>query len=95
MVSSVTSLPKSIPDQPAAGAPSDPTALLANQQTFLQLLVAQIKNQNPLNPTDGTQFVTQLAQFSQLEQLIAVRQDADALRDGLLAPSQPLQQPQS
>jgi flagellar basal-body rod modification protein FlgD len=85
MVSSITSSPQSIPDQAAPGAPSDPTARLANEQTFLQLLVAQIKNQNPLNPTDGTQFVTQLAQFSQLEQMIAVRQDADAIR-GQLTP---------
>lgn len=45
-----------------------PTQTLASQDTFLQLLVAQIKNQDPLNPTDGTQFLTQLAQFSSLEQ---------------------------
>src|SRR6185312_14686056 len=41
---------------------------LANESTFLQLFVAQLKNQDPLNPADGTQFVSQLAQFSQLEQ---------------------------
>ena len=70
-----------------SSTPADPTAKLANEQTFLKLLVAQIKNQNPLNPTDGTQFVSQLAQFSQLEQMIAVRQDADALR-GQLVPDQ-------
>jgi flagellar basal-body rod modification protein FlgD len=39
---------------------------------FLQLLVAQLKGQNPLNPLDGTQFVTQLAQFSSLEQLATI-----------------------
>lgn len=50
------------------------TDALANKQTFLQLLVAQIKNQDPLNPADGTQFLTQLAQFSELEQLISIRQ---------------------
>jgi flagellar basal-body rod modification protein FlgD len=38
--------------------------------TYLKLLVAQIKNQDPLNPMDGTQFTSQLAQFSQLEQQI-------------------------
>jgi flagellar basal-body rod modification protein FlgD len=36
---------------------------------FLKMLVAQLKNQDPLNPMDGTQFATQLAQFSSLEQL--------------------------
>jgi len=54
---------------------ADPTAALANENTFLQLLVAQIKNQDPTNPTDSVQFLTQLAQFSQLEQLIGIRQE--------------------
>jgi len=52
---------------------------LANKETFLQLLVAQIKNQNPLQPTDGVQFVTQLAQFSSLEQLVAIRGEITSL----------------
>lgn len=52
---------------------------LASEQTFLKLLVAQIQNQDPLNPMDGTQFVTQLAQYSSLEQLIGIKQDADTL----------------
>ncbi len=36
---------------------------------FLQLLVAQMKYQDPLQPTDNTQYVSQLATFSQLEQM--------------------------
>ena len=48
---------------------------LANENTFLQLLVAQIKNQDPLQPADSVQFLSQLAQFSQLEQLIGIRQE--------------------
>ena len=56
--------------KPAAASPTD---ALANTNTFLQLLVAQIKNQNPLQPTDGVQFITQLAQFSSLEQLVAIK----------------------
>jgi flagellar basal-body rod modification protein FlgD len=50
---------------------------------FLQLLVAQIKNQDPLNPTDGVQFLTQLAQFQQLEQSINMGQDITAVRNDL------------
>ncbi len=39
------------------------------QTDFLNLLVAQLKNQDPLNPSDATEFTAQLAQYSQLEQL--------------------------
>lgn len=40
------------------------------KDSFLTMLVAQLQNQDPLNPMDGTDFSAQLAQFSQLEQLI-------------------------
>ena len=36
---------------------------------FLKLLVSQLQNQDPLNPMDGTQFASQLAQFTSVEQL--------------------------
>jgi flagellar basal-body rod modification protein FlgD len=39
------------------------------KEDFLKMLVAQLKNQDPLNPMSGTDFATQLAQFSSLEQL--------------------------
>lgn len=41
--------------------------------------MAQLQNQDPLNPMDGTQFVSQLAQFSQLEQMIGVNQGVQQL----------------
>ena len=50
---------------------------------FLQLLVAQIKNQDPMSPTDGVQFLTQLAQFQQLEQRMNTGQDLTAIRADL------------
>ena len=56
---------------------------LANENTFLQLLVAQIKNQDPLNPADGVQFLTQLAQFTQLEQTLSMSTDLAAMREDL------------
>lgn len=61
---------------PAAAPAAKPPATvddLASEQTFLKLLVAQIKNQNPLTPTDPVQFVGQLTQYSELEQLIGIR----------------------
>ena len=39
---------------------------------FIKLLVAQLKHQDPLNPQDGTQMATQLAQFSSVEQLMNI-----------------------
>jgi flagellar basal-body rod modification protein FlgD len=48
---------------------------LATKEVFLELLVAQIKNQNPLNPMDGVEFLSQLSQFTQVEQTLGMRQD--------------------
>jgi len=54
-----------------------------NENMFLQLLVAQLQNQDPLNPPDGTQFVAELAQFQQLEQSINTGQDISAIRSDI------------
>jgi len=75
----------------AAPAPADTqkspaqstTDPLANKDTFLKLLVAQLQYQNPLNPTDSVQFVTQLAQFSQLEQTTQMAADLSVIRTAL------------
>ncbi|HSR09140.1 MAG TPA: flagellar hook capping FlgD N-terminal domain-containing protein [Bryobacteraceae bacterium] len=53
------------------------TNALGNETTFLQLLVSEIKNQDPTAPMDSTTFLTQLAQFSQLEQMSGIRQDIE------------------
>jgi flagellar hook assembly protein FlgD len=73
---------------PAAAANPDPYKSIAPAKTsidknsFLQLLVAQLRHQDPLNPSDGTQFIAQLAQFQQLEQSINSGQDiASMLKD--------------
>ena len=63
-----------------ANSSSDGTSGLANESTFLTLLVAQLQNQDPLQPADGMQFVTQLAQFSSLEQNLAMRTDLDSIQ---------------
>jgi flagellar basal-body rod modification protein FlgD len=52
---------------------------LTSENTFLQLLIAQIQNQDPLNPTDAIQFVGQLVSYSQLEQLMEINQGITTL----------------
>lgn len=69
----------------AAAVESKPASSgIADKEAFLKLLVAQIKNQDPLNPADGVQFLTQLAQFSQLEQLMEVRSELTRIREALV-----------
>jgi flagellar basal-body rod modification protein FlgD len=60
---------------PASTAAANAAANPASKDMFLRLLVAQIKSQDPLNPADGMQYVSQLAQFSELEQVIGMRDD--------------------
>jgi flagellar basal-body rod modification protein FlgD len=52
---------------------------LANEETFLKLLVSQLQNQDPMNPTDSNQFVSQLTSYSQLEQMIGIHTDTTSL----------------
>ena len=49
------------------------------RDAFLTMLVAQLENQDPLNPMDGTDFSAQLAQFSQLEQLMNLNDTLETL----------------
>lgn len=53
----------------AAATASLPTQELGKEE-FLQLLVAQLRNQDPLEPMQDTEFIAQMSQFSSLEQLI-------------------------
>jgi len=50
-----------------------------SQDMFLKLLVAQLKYQDPLSPMDGTQFITQSAQFTQLETLMKIQKSQEGL----------------
>ncbi|MCR9267813.1 MAG: flagellar hook assembly protein FlgD [Alphaproteobacteria bacterium] len=55
------------------------TGLADNFEMFLTLLTEQMKNQDPLNPLDSTQFVNQLVDFSSVEQQIAQNQNLESL----------------
>jgi flagellar basal-body rod modification protein FlgD len=66
------------PSNTSSGTPAAGAAVknpLGSESTFLTLLVSQLKNQDPLNPTDSTQFVSQLTSYSQLEQLININKN--------------------
>lgn len=80
--------PPSQEPAPAQKKEKPSTDPLANKEVFLQLLVAQIRNQNPLNPANGLEFVAQLAQFSELEATLEIRQDLARIRE-VLAPADP------
>ena len=49
------------------------------KEDFLALLVTQLRYQDPLNPMDGTEFASQLAEFSGLEQLISLNEGIESL----------------
>ena len=59
------------------------TGLAADVSTneFLKLLVTQLQNQDPLDPMDNSQFLTQLASFSSMEQLISINKGVTTLAD--------------
>jgi flagellar basal-body rod modification protein FlgD len=90
MASSVNPVtaPSSNSTSPASSSSAAANANALNtpsESMFLNLLVAQMQNQDPLNPTDSAQFVSQLAQFSELEQVIGIRTDTDTLASAATA----------
>ena len=76
-----------VSDTTRAQSANSTTSNLADKDVFLQLMVAQLKNQDPLSPTDSAQFMGQLAQFSQLEQLVGIRQELTNLNLMAAAPA--------
>jgi flagellar basal-body rod modification protein FlgD len=78
----VTSVNNSLTTPSSSTAQTSSASAVANAVTdnglgedaFLKILMAQIQNQDPLQPMDDTTFVTQLAQFSALEQQVSTNQ---------------------
>lgn len=51
-----------------------------DKEAFLRLLVEQLKNQDPMNPQDSSQFIAQLATFSSLEQLTNLNEGVQQMK---------------
>ena len=65
-------------------ASSNQSSLPINQTQFLQMLMAELKNQNPMNPnsSDPMSFVTELAQFTQVEQETNTAESTSTIASG-------------
>lgn len=67
----------------AAGAPATaPSATQRNAMdydAFLKLMIAEMKNQDPLSPTNASEYVAQFASFAQVEQALKTNQKLDEL----------------
>ena len=69
MSDAITALTQSTAAAASSSSASSKSTATMLKEDFLTLLVAQLKNQDPLNPDDPMEFTTQLTQFSSLEQL--------------------------
>lgn len=71
MVDSITSMgAAATPSKSAAAGQNASSALSSDFETFLKMLTVQVQNQDPLNPLDATDYASQLATFSGVEQQV-------------------------
>jgi len=77
-MSSTSSVTGTGANVPAAGLSNTPANMQINQTDFLQLITAQMKDQNPLSPSDPTQFVTQLEGMSQVSAMQSMQASMQA-----------------
>lgn len=78
MISSVSSA-STDPAASLSQSNSANSAASLDYDSFLRMFVAQLQNQDPLNPMEGTEYTAQLAQFSNLEQSIQSNEKLDGL----------------
>jgi flagellar basal-body rod modification protein FlgD len=71
------------PTTTSSGSTTD--AMSADKDMFLKLLVAQMKYQDPMNPTDSSQFLAQSAQFTSLEKMQQVADETTQMVQAQMA----------
>lgn len=76
----ITATSSATPARSSAAQPP-PTKPL-DRDAFLKLLITQLRNQDPLKPMDDTQFISQLAQFSSLEQMQSMNNTMEGFAAG-------------
>lgn len=64
-----------------AAEPAASNEMASDFETFLMLLTAQMRNQDPLKPMESTEFVAQLASFSSVEQQVRTNDGLDRIFD--------------
>lgn len=70
---------QAIGNQTATQTSAAGMAQTVDYQSFLRLLVAQMKNQDPTSPMESTDYVAQLATFSQVEQSVQINSKLDGI----------------
>ncbi len=78
-VSGVSGTSSYIPTASATESTKDATNASLNYDSFLKLLVAQMKNQDPTDPMSSSEQIAQLATFSQVEQTIKTNTNLESL----------------
>lgn len=79
MIESVSNSATPVRQTPQDDSSSSLSRLAGDYNSFLQLLTAQVSNQDPLKPMDSSTFVTQLAQLSQVEQTVKVNSNLEGI----------------
>lgn len=81
----VTSIQNTTTSNSSSSGSSSAKSAMGDYNTFLQLLIAQAKNQDPTNPTDPAQYVQQFAALSQVEQSVTANAKLDQIITSLNA----------
>jgi len=85
MAQSIAGLGFKAADTTSSSPPSTASNTEVSKDLFLQLMVAQLRNQNPLSPVDGTSFLEQLSQISSVEQMVEMRKELQSIHELLAA----------